>query len=129
MTMRTLAAAALLLAALPAGAADKYTAKVAEAEPPQELAEPLRKLLADKSVRVTDDKGEVLAEVWFRKELPAKATPEQVKNGLTYRQVPETTLVGAVRVPRQLSDYRKQQVRSSRWTATTWARRRTASSC
>jgi hypothetical protein len=113
MVTRTLGAAAvvLLLTAVPARAADKYTAKVADgAAPPKELAEPIRKELAERSVQVTDDKGEVFAELWFRKELPAKATEAQVKNGLGYRQVPETTFIGAVSFPKGASDYRKQKL-------------------
>src|SRR5262245_22049439 len=107
-------AAALLLAALPAGASDKKAAysikQVADSAPPKELAEPVRKLLDSQCAQLLDAKGTVLAEVWLRKELPVKATKEQVKNGLTYAEVPQTTLVGALRVPKRLSDYRKQKV-------------------
>ena len=103
----------VLLLALPAGAADKvaYSIKVQDkSAPPKDLPDAVRKLLVERSVQLLDAKGEVLAEVWMRKEVPAKATEAQVKNGLTYREVPETTLLGAVQLPRQGSDYRKQKV-------------------
>lgn len=92
-------------------AADKYSAKVKQgAEPPKEVAEAVRKLLADNSVQILDEKGELVAELWLRKELPAKATEAQVKNGLTYRQVPETSIVGVIQTAKQSSDYRKQKI-------------------
>jgi hypothetical protein len=104
-------AALLLFAALPARAADKaYTAKVADhTPPPNQLAEPVRKLLDDRCVRFLDGKGEVLAELWFRKDIPAKESAS-AGAGLTYRDVPRTTLVGAMRVVKKLSDYKKQKV-------------------
>lgn len=112
MTPRKFAGAALLFGVLAplAVAADKFTVKMNDSPAPKEVAEPIRKLLADKSVQVLDDKGELLAELWFRKELPAKATEAQVKNGLTYRQVPETSIVGVINVPKQTTDYRKQKI-------------------
>jgi hypothetical protein len=108
---RILVAVAWFVSVSVCAAADKYTAKVQDgAAPPKEVADPVRKLLTEKSIQVADEKGEVLAEVWLRKELPAKATPEQVKNGLTYRQLPETTLIGVLQLHKQLTDYRKQKV-------------------
>ena len=103
----------VLLLALPAGAADKvaYSIKVQDkSAPPKDLPDAVRKLLVERSVQLLDAKGEVLAEVWMRKEVPAKATEAQIKNGLTYREVPETTLLGVVKVVKQSSDYRKQKV-------------------
>ena len=48
--------------------------------------------------------------VWFRTEIPAKATEDQVKNGLTYREIPEGTLVGAIEFPAKFTDFRKQEL-------------------
>jgi hypothetical protein len=119
MTLYNLGRAALLaaLAVLPAreGVAAKadnpYGLKVqAGVAPPKEVAEPVRQVLTDRCIQFTDAKGAVLAELWFRKELPAKATEAQVKNGLTYREFPETTLFGVLRVVQPMTDYRKQKV-------------------
>ena len=101
----------LLATAVPARAADaKYAIKVVNAAPPQELQEAVRTLLGERCVQLLDGKGDVLAEVWMRKEVPGKATEAQVKNGLTLREIPESSLMGAMRVAKQLSDYRKQKV-------------------
>src|SRR5581483_8878827 len=57
-----------------------------------------------------------IGQVWFRKEIPAKATPEQLKSGLSYREVEETTLFGAMKVEQQYSDYRRQKIRPGVYT-------------
>jgi hypothetical protein len=99
----------LFLAALPVRAAD-YSVKTVDSAPPTELADPVRKLLSDRCVQLLDGKGDVRAEVWFRKDVPARATEAQIKNGLTYREVQESTLVGAIRLPKGGTDYRKQKL-------------------
>jgi hypothetical protein len=102
---------ATLVVAGPAWSAEaKYRIKVIKAEPPKELKEPVRKLLSDEAVQLLDAKGTALTQVWFRKEVPAKVTPEQLKNGLTYRDLKETTLLGAIQFLKPGADYRKQKV-------------------
>jgi hypothetical protein len=106
-------AAVLLALAAPLRAADKaaYSIKVQDkSPPPREASDPIRKLLAERSVQLLNDKGEAVVEVWMRQALPAKATEAQIKNGLTYREVPETTVLGVVQVHKQTTDYRKQKV-------------------
>ncbi len=111
MSFRNLGVALLLVAAPAVRAAGTCSVKVAENTPaPAEVAEPIRKLLRDRCMQVTDTRDNLLAEVWWRAEVPAKATEAQIKNGLTYREVPETTLVGVVRFSRPFSDYRKQKI-------------------
>jgi hypothetical protein len=113
MTFRNLGCgtALALLTALPAWAADAYSIKTLDRTPaPNELQEPIRKLLSDRCVQLLDARGEVLAEVWMRKDVPARATEAQIKNGLTYKEVPESTLMGAIRYARQGTDYRKQKI-------------------
>src|SRR5262249_6822558 len=55
-----------------------------------------------------------LAEVWLRKEIPAK--PADAKKGITYRDLDETTLLGAVRFAQPWSDYRKQKIKPGVYT-------------
>src|SRR5581483_2497777 len=43
-------------------------------------------------------------------------TPEQVKNGLTYRELEQTTLMGAMHVVKQITDYRKQPIKPGVYT-------------
>lgn len=100
-----------------AGTAEgKPSIKLASTPAPKELKEPFRKQLVDRSIQLFDDKGGSVAEFWFRKELPVKATGEQVKNGLTYREVEETTWVGVVRFDQLFIDYRKQKIKPGVYT-------------
>ena len=99
-----------------AGARDsKYTIKQANNAPPKEVKEPIRKLLADKSIQLLNN-GAVTCELWLRRDVPVKATPEQIKNGLTYREVEESTIFGAVRFEQEWTDYRKQKVKPGVYT-------------
>jgi hypothetical protein len=108
--------AAALLGTPARGAGASYTIQEATAEPPKELTDAIHKLLKNQSVQLLDGTGSPVAELWFRKELPSKATPEQVKNGLTYQELEETTLIGAARFTRPWSDYRKQKIAAGVYT-------------
>ena len=96
-------------------AEQKLSAKVEKVAPPDALAPPVRKLLDEQALVVRDGDAAVMT-VWFRTEIPAKATAEQVKNGLTYREIPEGTLVGAVRFPAKFTDFRKQEIAAGVYT-------------
>jgi hypothetical protein len=76
---------------------------------PATLAEPIKKLMGESAYVVTDA-GKPKLTVWFRAEVPSKATPEQVKNGLTYRELPEGTVLGVVQFDATIVDYRKQEI-------------------
>jgi hypothetical protein len=93
----------------------KMSAKVEKVSPPELLAEPVRKLLDGQALVVRDGGAEVMT-VWFRAAIPVKATEEQAKNGLTYREIPEGTLVGAVRFPAKFTDFRKQEIAAGVYT-------------
>jgi hypothetical protein len=111
--------AVFLLLLLPGSiqAADaKYSIKAATTPAPKELSEPISKLLSDQSVQLLDSKGAVLAELWFRKQIPSKAGPDQAKKGLTYRDLDEGTLLGAIRCVQPLADYRKQKIKPGIYT-------------
>ena len=96
--------------AAPAIAADPaFTAKYEKTAPPAKLAEPIRKLLDDAALVVRNG-DTVVMRVWFRSAIPAKATGEQIQNGLTYREIPEGTLVGAIQFPQTFTDFRRQEI-------------------
>jgi hypothetical protein len=94
----------------------KYSLKTATTAAPQELAEPIRALLAEQTLQVLDAKGMPVCEVWVRKEIPTKATPEQVKNGLTYRELDESLVLGAIRFDQTFTDFRKQKIKPGVYT-------------
>lgn len=97
------------------GAEPNFSAKVEKVELPAKLAEPIRKLL-DPEALVVREGDAVVMRVWFRTEIPAKATEEQIKNGITYREIPEGTLVGAIEFPAKFTDFRKQELAAGVYT-------------
>jgi hypothetical protein len=115
-TFRSAVLVLLLLPGLIQAADAKYSIKTAATPIPKELSEPIAKLLSDQSVQLMDSKGALLAELWFRKEVPSKASSDQAKKGLTYRELDETTLLGAIRCVQPLSDYRKQKIKPGVYT-------------
>ena len=113
--MRTSAVALLLLVGVVPAQEGKFSLKTEEAGPPKELKEPIAKELKAEVHKIySGDKA--VAEVWLRKELPAAATPEQVKNGLTYKELKQTELIGAIRFLEDWTDYRKQAIKSGVYT-------------
>ena len=110
--MSVLSVSVLLLAI---SAQPKFAATVEKVEAPAKLAEPIRKLL-DEQALVVRNGDEVVMRIWFRTEIPVKATAEQIKNGLTYREIPEGTLVGAIEFPAKFTDFRKQELAAGVYT-------------
>jgi hypothetical protein len=88
-----------------------FTIKVVAKSPaPGDLAKPIRELMDGRSIQLIDPEGVVVAEVWLRKEVPVKATEVQFMNGLTYQEAPAGTILGAIRFPAEITDYRKQKL-------------------
>jgi len=109
------AVAVLVLCANLALAADP-SIKVDKAEPPKEVPEAVRKLLGEERIQFSDDKGKLQAELWFRKEVPAKATDAQIKNGLTFQEIAQTTVLGVVKLHEPSTDYKKQPIKAGLFT-------------
>ncbi len=99
--------AALALLGVVTGSA--VTAKLERSEPPPRLAAPVRKTLDSESLVVRTG-GDMVMRIWFRASIPVRATGEQVRKGLTYRQIPVGTLLGAVEFPGEFSDSRRQRI-------------------
>lgn len=105
-----LGALMLLLGLVPGTIEESYQLKMIQATPPAELSELVQAVLPKRAYQICNSQGEIVCEVWFREKLPLKATAEQVKNGLTYREVEQTTLLGAIRFPRATKNYRQHEV-------------------
>jgi hypothetical protein len=108
--MRSLLLLLVLLAPAAVAAPPKLTIAVAKQDPPKELSDPVRKILGTDAATVTDDAGTLSLTLWFRTEIPSAASDDQVKNGLTYREIAEGTLVGAVKLDKPFVDFRKQEI-------------------
>jgi hypothetical protein len=112
-----LAVSAVFLIGVSVCAADlPYSVKEAKTAPPEGIKEAIAKALDERSYQFVDEKGNLLCELWFRKEVPAKATPEQIKNGLTYRELSEGALLGVVSFSKGTTDYKKQKIKAGVYT-------------
>lgn len=107
---------ALFVVGSASGDEGKYTLKEATSPPPVQLKDSFKSLLEPKSYQVMDPRGELYCEVWFVKAVPAKATPAQIQNGLTYRELQQTSIIGAIRFAQDAQDYRKQDVKAGVYT-------------
>jgi hypothetical protein len=117
--IRTLCAAAIAgLLLVPAAPAQdgKFSIKAEKAAAPEGLKPDIARLLSDEAVQFLDPKGGVVCTLWFRKEVPSDATPQQVKNGLTFAELKETTILAAVKFEQQWTDYRKQKIKPGVYT-------------
>lgn len=113
--MRPLAAL-FLLPVFALAAPPKLTLTTAKTDPPTEVAEAVAKLLDKEAISVASDDNALAVTLWFRTELPTAATAEQVKNGLTYREIPEGTLLGVAKFDKAFTDFRKQEIAAGVYT-------------
>jgi hypothetical protein len=88
----------------------KLSVKQEKVAIPVALDEAVRTLLDEQALQVLDGKGAVHCTIWLRKEIPSNAAPEQVKNGLTYREIQASTWIGAIQLPEEWVDFRKQKI-------------------
>jgi hypothetical protein len=96
--------------------AKKYSIKTGGNPIPKDVSEAIQKLLHNESIQLLDGAGKLLCEVWLRKEVPAEATPEQIKSGVTFREVKQTEILGAIQFHKDWTDYRKQKVKAGVYT-------------
>src|SRR5207253_1684625 len=106
----------VLAAAAGPAAAAKYSIKTTAAPAPKELKESFRKLLSDQDIQLLDEKGTAIGDVWLRKDVPVKAAADQLKKGLAYKDLEETTVLGVVRFNQPVTDYRKQRIKPGLYT-------------
>lgn len=86
-----------------------FSAKLEKVPIPTSLSEPIRKLMGEQALVVREGSDTIMT-LWFRTEIPVKATAEQMQNGITYREIPEGTLIGALEFPKPFTDFRKQEL-------------------
>lgn len=94
----------------------KFTVKSAKTPIPEDVAEPIQRILSDTSVQLVDAAGKTICDVWFRKEIPTDATPEQIKTGVTFREVKQSEVLGVIQFHANWTDYRKQKIKAGVYT-------------
>jgi hypothetical protein len=88
-------------------AAEAAKLTVVTAEPPQEVAAPIRAVLDQKSLQLTDGEAPFF-EFWFRKELPLAKQPEN--GSLTLETIQEGAVLGVVKVNVKRYDFRDEEL-------------------
>lgn len=101
------AAVATLFLATTAVAQD-YKAATGSAPVPPEISAPIRALLSPASISVTGPSGP-LCEIWLRAAIPAAAQPTTAL-GVTYGQLVDGSIVGAIHFDSAVKDFRSQTV-------------------
>jgi hypothetical protein len=94
--------------------AQNYKAEALNEAPPKELAAPIQAALSQTGIRVTGPSGPVL-DLWLGKAVPGKANAPQTL-GVVFSQLAQGTLVGAIRFPNSIKDYRKQPIKAGVYT-------------
>jgi hypothetical protein len=110
LALRTVLAAVGFVTALPCSclfAAEAAKLTVVDAEPPTEISEPIRAVLDQKSLQLSDGEKPFL-EFWFRKELPLAKQPEH--GSLNLETIKEGTVLGAVKVNEKRYDFRDEEI-------------------
>ena len=93
----------------------KLALKSEKVELPDALPEALKPEFTTDAFAIRDGDTSAMT-LWFRKVIPAKASAEQIENGLTYREIPEGTLVGLVKFDKAFVDFRKQELPAGSYT-------------
>ena len=105
----------VLLLSLPGSTpAQNYKAEALNEPPPKELAAPIQAALSQTGIRVTGPSGPV-CDLWLGKAVPGKANAPQTL-GVTFPQLAQGTLIGAMRLPNSVKDYRKQLIKAGVYT-------------
>ena len=104
----------LVLCSASTAAAQGYKVEKVAVAAPQELSAAVRDALAGEALRVIGP-GWPLCEIWLRKAVPARSSATQ-ELGIAYGQLAEGTLIGAIRFPADVKDYRRQRVKPGVYT-------------
>jgi hypothetical protein len=76
-------------------------------------AKAVRDALEPKGVRVLDDKGKTVCDVWFSKDIP---TIENEVPGASFGQIPQGAFIGVINFPANNSDFRGQGIKAGFYT-------------
>lgn len=106
----------LLLCVTTLTAEPMLTANAAKLDSPELVTTAIRKELDPNAIGIADKDGNNLLTFWFRNTIPMRATAEQVKNGLTYREIPDGTLIGVIQFDKPFVDFRKQDIKAGVYT-------------
>jgi hypothetical protein len=102
-----------LFVSLPTATANGYKVESIPALTDAKVPESLRNALAGQGLRVLDEAGKPVCEIWFGKSVP---TTKNEAAGASFGQIGEGAFVGVINFPSSASDFRGQGVKSGYYT-------------
>lgn len=97
-----------LCSVAPQARAQNFKATKVPSQPPQNLSAAVRGVLTSEALRVTGPNG-VQCDVWLRQAVPLAAGSKQEQE-IAFWQIAEGTLIGVIRFPDNILDYRGQPI-------------------
>jgi hypothetical protein len=94
--------------------AQGYKVEALNEPPPQDLAAAIRAELSSTGLRISGPAGPI-CDLWLRKTIPLRAATS-TELGVSFPQLAEGTLIGAMHLPNVTKDYRRQQVKPGVYT-------------
>lgn len=110
--MKQLFALFLLFIFVPRALSDGHKVETIGALTETKVVAALRAAVSDKGLRVADDKGKVVCEIWFNKSLP---TVKEVPGSALFG-IPEGAFAGVIHFPNNASDFRGQGIKAGYYT-------------
>jgi hypothetical protein len=93
-----------------APAQESLRVEVARQEPPQAISAALHVAVSAQAVRISDEKGHALAEIWLRKATPASEKPSGPKEAIQFPFLVDGELLGVLQFVSEGHDYRDQPI-------------------
>jgi hypothetical protein len=113
MMIRSLVVLLMVPLAVLAGKFDNYKVDSIGALTDAKVPEAVRKALDSKGLRMIDDKGKAICEIWFAKSVPT-ATAEV--SGANFGKIAEGAFVGIINFPSDAIDFRGQSLKPGFYT-------------
>jgi hypothetical protein len=92
-----------------------YKAEAIGAAPAADVPASLQTVLDSQGVRVVNDQGAALCEVWLPKSLPTRTSPN-TSSDLLYGALAEGTFLGVLHFPNAATDFRGQTMKAGFYT-------------
>lgn len=103
----------LILVLTPVGRAEGYKVESIGPLTDPKVSEAIRGVLDSKGMRVSDEKGKTICEIWLRKDLPGDG--EEVAAAI-FSKIGEGTLAGVINFPSNGGDFRGQGLKAGWFT-------------
>jgi hypothetical protein len=110
------AAVVLILLAQRSSAQESIRVETLKQPPPESIAAEVRTSLDVQGIRVLDNQGQTIADIWLRKAIPGSEKPTGPKGAVLFPYLADGELIGALRFAAEAHDYRDQPIAKGAYT-------------